>query len=453
MNTSPTPRARRISPLLAALYLLGGAVALELVWYTLVTMFGRKGADFLVIREAAEMLRAGELIYYVKRVEEDLFGPAFHLPPIAALLATPFTLIDKDAGLEVWRALSLAAHFGALALLLRTLGVPWRSPLTPAALGVWGFFWPARFTFIAGQWDAFFLFALAAALWADRRGRGVLAGAALALAGSVKPYPLLALGYFGTRRRWGAVIAGVLGTLLLFGVTYAVAGPRQTTTFLRQVLPHLGATTAYAENQSLSGFLARLIELDMRPVPTEAASVYLLGRLLFVFGLLLPLGLLALRAPRSEAGASLQYAAWVAAMPIGTPAAWMHYQELLLLPFFVLAAAWLSDAGARPGKLGWALYALGLVLVAFGDHYTVLGPLAGELWKSEARVDAAAQQLMARFNGPAVLLLSYKLYGALILWVLCLRTAWIASAWERLPIPWPPLLARQQAGRSLASRE
>jgi hypothetical protein len=168
----------------------------------------------------------------------------------------------------------------------------------------------------------------------------------------------------------------------------------------------------------------------MRPVPTEAPIVYLLSRALFV-AMLVPLGLLGLRTPRGRYGPDLQYAAWVAASPIGIPASWLHYQQLLMLPLLVLAAVWWSGRGPRPGWLQLGLFAAALALIAFGDHYTVLGQDAGELWKQQtARVDAANERLLAEFAGPRMLLVSYKLYGALILLGLCLWNGWRSSAWE-----------------------
>lgn len=428
---SPTaPAARHRLWLTAGLYLLGVAISIQLVWSTVVRLWSTKGTDFLVIRAAAAAMLRGDRLYDLQRVEKDLFGPSYHLPPFAAVVASPFALLDEDTALTLWRVLALLAHFGALALLLRVLRVRWSSPLAGGALVVWAFAWPARATVIQGQWDAFFLLALAAAWWAERRRRGVLAGLLLALAGSIKPFPLLALGYFGVRRRWSAVVGALAGLGLCFGLAVIVAGPRNTTTFLERVVPYLGATTAYAENQSLAGFLARLVEPDMRPNPTAAPLVYLLSRGLFLL-LLVPLGLLGFRTPLGRYGPELQYAAWVAAAPIGIPASWLDYQQLLLLPLLVLAVAWWGGRGPRPSVVQVAVFGAALVLIAFGDHYTVLGPDAGELWKQQtARVDAANQRLLADFAGPRMLLVSYKLYGALLLFGLCLWNGWRASVWE-----------------------
>src|SRR5205823_5171588 len=101
---------------------------------------------------------------------------------------------------------------------------------------------------IAGQWDAFFLLALAGALWLERVGqvpqpghrrRAAVAGLGLALVGSVKPYPLLTLGYFVVRRRWWTVLSALAGLALFFGLAYLLLGRQESLTFLRRVAPHL----------------------------------------------------------------------------------------------------------------------------------------------------------------------------------------------------------------------
>jgi hypothetical protein len=192
----------------------------------------------------------------------------------------------------------------------------------------------------------------------------------------------------------------------------------------------------------------------MRPVVVESPLVYLGSRLLALVGLGLPLLALGLRRPVDVQAAALQYGAWICAAPIATPAAWMHYQTLLLLPLLVLAAVWWREGRASgtvlPGALTLALYLLALVLIAYGDHYTVLGADAGELWKTQdARVDAANQRLLAQFAGPAGLLLSYKLYGALLLFGLSLVAAWRRSRPERSPGSWSAwLLGRQHQDRA-----
>ena len=413
---------------LILLYLLAFVVFAQLIWSTVLALYGRKGADFLVIQEAGRSLLAGDHLYEVQRIARDLFGPNFHLPPFAALIVAPLALLDKDLALTVWRLLSLMAHFGALGLLLRTLGVGRWSPMAPLALALWSFSWPARGTFINGQWDGFFLLAAVAAWAAQRRGSDLLAGALLGLVGSLKPYPLLLLGASVARRRWRVWLGVALAIVCCAAVGYATA-PRETLIFVQRVAPLLGATTALTENQSLAGFFARLFAPDMRPVATEAPLVQLVTQLALALTLLLPLMLLALRKPRSGSGFDLRYAAWAALVPIAIPVAWMHYQQLLLFPLTVLAAAWLGGP-TRPGPIAWVLLVLATVLINFGDHYTVLGPLAGELFKPEqARVDAANELLLAQFSGPLLLVLSYKLYGALLLWVLCLVGAWRESAW------------------------
>jgi hypothetical protein len=441
MPDNPRPRT---SLRLLGFYAVAVLLVLDLTRMTLLS--NGTAVDLAIVQTSVHRMLRGQPLYNTDRMQGDFFGHNSHLPPFGLLLAVPFALLDWRSGQQAWRVLSLVAHFGSLALLLRTFGIARTSLLAPAALAVWAAFGPARSSFLLGQWDAFFLLALAAAWWAERHRRGALAGALLALAGSIKLYPLLALGYFATRRRWTAVLAAGFVLALAFGLAYLLAGPRESQTYLQQVLPLLGATTAYPENQSMAGFAARLVEPTMWTSVTQSAAVYGVSRGLLV-GLLLPLGLLLLRAPRAALGADLQYAAWVAAAPIGLPVAWEHYQELLLLPFLVLAAAWCRpDRSGQPGRWDRLLYCLALALVASGDFHTVLGPAADDLWKADpGRAQAAGDYLLARFAGPAVLLLSLKLYGALLLWGLCLRAAWRASAWAGRPASWRALLAPQRA--------
>jgi hypothetical protein len=449
---SPASDSRLASRLTLVLYLLAFAIVGQLVWESLVRFNATKGTDFLVIREAGGDLLRGQSPYDPRKIERDLFGPAFHLPPFAAVLAAPFALLGEDEALTAWRLLSLAAHFGALAILLHLFRVPWRTPLAAAALAVLASARPPRAVFIHGQWDCLFLLALSLGLLGLQRGSPWLAALPLAIAGSVKPYPALALGAYLVRRWWPALFAAALGFGLCLALGLALA-PAATQTFFSRVTPHLGATTAYAENQSLAGFLARLIEPEMRPLVAESPLVYLGSRLLALVGLGLPLLALGLRRATDFRAEALQYAAWICAAPSVTAAAWMHYQTLLLLPLLVLAAVWWRErhtpGASLPGALTQALYLLALVLIAYGDHYTVLGADAGELWKTQdARVEAANQRLLAQFAGPAVLLLSYKLYGALLLFGLCLVAAWRRSR----PEPWPGSWSARLLGRQHQDR-
>src|SRR5215217_7169891 len=99
-QTATARRSRadwRFSPLVLGLYVVALGIAAELVWYSLVTMHGKKGADFaLVVYEAGGAVLHGGGLYDVQRVARDLFGPAYHLPPFAAVAAAPLGLLGRD---------------------------------------------------------------------------------------------------------------------------------------------------------------------------------------------------------------------------------------------------------------------------------------------------------------------------------------------------------------------
>ncbi len=106
--------------------------------------------------------------------------------------------------------------------------------------------------------------------------------------------------------------------------------------YLTEVLPNIGGTTAQDQNQTISGFMARFVA-----APTDAAifreraitwPALAISGLLGLLGSVLALG--ALR-PRSTAYA-LQYSQFLLLMVLVAPAAWMHYEALLFLPFGAL---------------------------------------------------------------------------------------------------------------------
>ncbi|NTW98039.1 MAG: DUF2029 domain-containing protein, partial [Oscillochloris sp.] len=146
------------------------------------------------------------------------------------------------------------------------------------------------------------------------------------------------------------------------------------------------------ENQTISGFLARLAA-----PPTDAAiftgrGLRLLGTLISGLVGLAVCGLTLQPTERRSSGYALQYGMFLLVMVLCVPAAWMHYQTLLV----VLFAALLLHLRERQVSLGYAA-ALGLSfgLISYGNQWTFFGgTMMGVLtWIG----------------------LSYKLYGMLLL--------------------------------------
>jgi uncharacterized membrane protein len=256
-------------------------------------------------------------------------------------------------------------------------------------------FRPISDTIAFGQIDLALLLALTLALWALRAEHArpdVLAGALVALGTLFKVYPLLLLAFFVVKRRWWALAGFALGMLVLNGISIAVVGWEMHRVYLFEVLPRIGGTTSWVENQTISGFLARLVLPPTDTTIFHNRPIELLGLAIGgAVGLLACL--LALRPAHSASPRfALQYGYFALAMVLTVPAAWMHYETLLFLPF---AALLLHARDRQIGLTRAALLAISFGLAGYGNQWsyydgTVLGLLT-------------------------VLGVSYKFYGMLLL--------------------------------------
>lgn len=223
--------------------------------------------------------------------------------------------------------------------------------------------------------------------WGD-----MLAGALIALGALFKVYPVILLAFFVIKRRWYGLLGFTLGMLIYNGLALAVVGWEMHRVYLFEVLPKIGGTTSWVENQTISGFLARLSDAPFDAHLFENRPLALLGTMLSG---LLSLGacLLVFRpAPGRSTSFALQYCQFLLLMVLAVPAAWMHYETLLVLVFGVLLLH------LRERKLALfqaSMLALSFALISYGNQWS--------------------------FNGTTVMGvltivgISYKFYGMLIL--------------------------------------
>src|SRR5262249_45495938 len=151
-----------------------------------------------------------------------------------------------------------------------------------------------------------------------------------------KVYPVILLAFLVAKRSWRALLGFAIGMLVFNALAIAVMGWEMHRVYLTEVLPNIGGTTAQGQNPTISGVMARFAD-----APTDAAifrdrAITLPA--LAISGLVALLGcLLALGATRPRSTAyGLQYGQFLLLMVLVVPAAWMHYEALLFLPFGVL---------------------------------------------------------------------------------------------------------------------
>jgi hypothetical protein len=338
--------------------------------------FTRSGPDFWILFRGTRDWARGGSLYDLNAVVTNHFGHVFKVPPFYGMLFTPFVFQDGLMILFFHRVLNVLLLATAVLVWMRMFGIPLFSALG-AGIIILINFRPFADTIAFGQIDLALLLILTLALWALRAERNLLAGALIALGALFKIYPVLLLAFCVIKRRWLALLGFALGMLVLNGVALAVMGWEMHRVYLFEVLPRIGGSTAWVENQTIAGVLARLVA-----PPTEAAIFQDWGLALLANGIAAVVSLaaciLALRpASPKPLPFTLQYSQFLLLMVFAAPAAWMHYETLLFVPFAALLLHWhtrdLSLAKA-------AALATSFALIAYGNQWsyydgTVMGVL------------------------------------------------------------------------------
>jgi hypothetical protein len=419
--------------------MLAGLIVAYFVWQS----FYDHAADFKTFFSAGYAVRHPEVpLYDLVALEENPFGEVFKLAPPAAIYVVPFSFGPIQQARLVWRIVLVVSMLAAFGIVAQTFGVQALGWLWVAGLALWCVFGPLQIAVGEGQWDPIFLLLIAVAVYGVARGRMTVTALAVAVAASIKPYPLVLIGCLLARRDWRAAAATVmiLAPLLLIGAL--VVGLEETTAFVTRVLPASGVTTAYADNQALGGVVARAWSSDLKPFPLrDAGPVDLAIRIsaLALFGA--TIWLVARRPTTDKLQRSLQLGLFVPLSILVIPAAWTHYQAILLVPLALLA---IDQARNRPREpLGWLLLAVAYVVLLLPNPTMLYGPeIDRGLWL-RSRADAA-NLILQRLYPTAVsrLILSYKAFAVILLYGLL---AWrisrpashaaLASAASKVVVP------------------
>ncbi len=247
------PAERRERQAQIALIVLGVAAGAH-IGFNIGHAFTRQAPDFWILFKGVREWARGGSLYNLDEVMTNHFGKVFKVPPFYGMFFAPFVLTTGGEVLLFWHRVMNTLLIGAVALAwLRMWRLPAR-PLTAAALLIVFCFRPLFDTMSYGQIDLVLLFVLTLTLWALRERRDGLAGALVALATLFKLYPVVLLAFFVIKRQWAALWGFALGMLVFNGIAIVVMGWGMHWVYLTQVLPNIGGTTAWVENQTISGF-------------------------------------------------------------------------------------------------------------------------------------------------------------------------------------------------------
>src|ERR1017187_6827792 len=288
-----------------------------------------------------------------------------------ALMILSWIAVCAVVGLQVWIARAM----------LGRAGLSWRAGVATAMAAF--FFMPITLAFSLGQAQIFLdlFFALLVLFWVQGRQRP--AGVIMALMTMVKPQFGLLLLWAALRRRWNALVAGLV-TLAIAGVASVAAfGISNNLDYLRVLAGLSRKAQSHYANQSMFGLLNRAIfngeNMPYHPYvyPPFVPWVYYV-----TLATTAALVLLALAYPfinrrinaiskcaRPQAGGMADLGAMGVVCVIATPMAWEHHYGVLL-PIFV----WLWFAVYRRGF--GSIWKLGLAFVLIADFLSPLNFLA-----------------------------------------------------------------------------
>ncbi len=373
--------------------LLTALVVIAVIGYALFNFYDAVRVDYAtdfkpLFRGPRSVLNGGNL-YDLDEIHANHLGTTYKYPPFFVLVMGPLTNLSFSAAIHSWRAFNTLLIVASGWMLWRWSKRPLRSWSTLALIYMLLAFQQLADTLGYAQVDIIVLVGLAAALCALRYQRWALWGACLAIPTAIKLYPAYLIVHAVASRRWQSFLAFLITLGTLTGLSILIIGLDVHVTYVRDVLPMIGGGTAWTENQTLNGFLNRLLATSIRLEPEPSGTVPFLTYL----GAVLVTGLTWFRVQRLTSSAG--FGLWIVTMLMLLPAAWIHYQVLLLIPFYQ-AFVRLDRA---PDRFSWhSLFCYGLAwfLLCYGNQWTFFdGMFHGPIW---------------------ALILSYKFYGLLLLW-------------------------------------
>ncbi len=326
---------------------------------------------------------------------------ASETPPFL-LCFEPLTQLRPQVAFWIWIAINFSALAIAMYLLLaHRRGLSGRTGWLLAGLILMSA--PVSVNLYWGQSQLIVLALMVGAMRAMERERDGPAGLLIALAGLLRAYPLLLVGYFVIRRKWRAVEFAMAGIAAGVFATVAILGLTQTLSFVH------GASwltddylVSRVDNLALGPFVSRTFwaltgtahgsSSDwVRRAAIAVADTVVLG--------------LTIRATLADANRDDPdwriYSLWIATSLMLTPVGWHHYLVLLAIPFVQMVA---SAADGRSSSRAIWMAALAYILSAVSlrvfNRFLIPPPTAFQLtfpWLARALEESSFIALLTGY--------------------------------------------------------
>ena len=311
--------------------------------------------DFAVYYLEAEGLRQNVNPYATSFVQtaraEGLntrdIGHGSDPPTFLVFLIEPLTLLPLWTAYWIWQAANLICLITALVLLIGPeSGLASSFAWTFAVLAA--FYPPIASHFWFGQSKLPVLLLLVLTMRCLERRRDRLGGIILALAVLLRIFPLVMAGYLVLQRRWRTLAFAFLGLVIGGGITVAVCGLSNCTSFFESASGLVNDSVAGINRDiSLYFFVSRNLagvsrHLGLRFEFFRQALVYTID-----LTVLAATARATLMHPPNEDPDSRLFSLWVAASIFLLPVAWDYDLTLMLIPFGLIAIAAVRGEASR----------------------------------------------------------------------------------------------------------
>jgi hypothetical protein len=280
--------------------------------------------------------------------------------PTLLLFLEPLTKLPVERAYWLWTGLNIIALALALFMLLR----PSVSGLDPPT--IWGLvalallYAPVSVEFVYAQTQIVILVLIVAAMRSMARSNHLAAGFLLALAGLLRAFPLLIIGYLFIRREWRTFWYSIANLLVGAALVVTIVGS-PCLSFVRAVgwagqriylqIPVNFALGAVVSRVfwNTSGFSLGVRHDLVRIITMGLAEAALLG---FTIKATLMLG--------EEERDWRAFSLWIVSFILLSPITWLHYLALLIIPYIQLAIA--GHAGRASKRALWMAVASYMLL-------------------------------------------------------------------------------------------
>ncbi len=255
-------------------------------------------------------------------------------PPFVAFLMMPFTAFSYDFSRCIFFLLSLMCSWGAVLLFFSDRSLDKRKDITSLGMMAALLFFPNYYSFYMGQINSLVFFACAFALFLIRKKAQISAGFFIALAISIKIFPLILIPLFLIKKQYRLLLSTLAFLILFIGISLTQCDWNLYVTFFTQVLPDQFSGGPWIRNQGFIGFFSRLL--------TSNEYVKFLGDYPhWAYGFSLGCSLLVLGATffytwKNQASYEIQYGVYFVAALLVLAKSWEHYGMFLLFSYLYL---------------------------------------------------------------------------------------------------------------------